>query len=246
MENALLISPNALQIENYLKRYGATLVGFGDVSRGLAGELRHMPVAVSLAIKHPPPGKNLVHTTRGPVYSNRYQQIDLMLEQLQKRLVRLLKGWGYRCLAIPPDSDKHDPRFIARLYPLFPHKTAATCAGLGWIGKNGLLVTEKYGPRLSWATVLTNAPLEVSTTPYLSGRCGKCRRCVEACPAGAIADVEWSREEGQVPHIDTEACRRQLEKNQQLVGEDVCGICILSCPRGAAYMKGVADKRWPG
>ncbi|OAT82967.1 4Fe-4S double cluster binding domain-containing protein [Desulfotomaculum copahuensis] len=245
MENALAITPSAFEIEQYLLQHGATLVGFGDVSEGLAGELQHMPVAVSLAIKHPPPGKNLVHTTRGAVYSNRYQQIDLLLEQLQKRLVGLLKSRGYRCLAIPPDSDKHDPRFVARLYPLFPHKTAATCAGLGWIGKNGLLVSEKYGPRLSWATVLTNAPLEVCASPYTSGRCGKCRRCVEACPSGAIADVEWSRAEGLVPHIDAAACRRQMEKNAGLVGEDVCGICILACPRGAAALKGVTGNRWP-
>ncbi|MHB9093589.1 MAG: hypothetical protein ACYC21_02860 [Eubacteriales bacterium] len=34
------------------------------------------------------------------------------------------------------------------------HPPAATCAGLGWVGKNGLLVTKEYGARLGWATVL--------------------------------------------------------------------------------------------
>ncbi|MCS5696843.1 4Fe-4S double cluster binding domain-containing protein [Desulfofundulus thermocisternus] len=250
MEGALKYALNSREIKKFLLEWGATLVGFGDVSRGLAGELRHLPVAISLAIRHPSPGRNLIHTTRGPIYSNRYQQVDLKLEQLQKRLVSLLKSHGFKCLAIPPDSHRHDTRFVARLYPLFPHKTAATCAGLGWIGKNGLLVNETYGPRLSWATVLTNAPLEVCTTPYVSGRCGKCRRCVEACPAGAIADREWVRDEGLVPHIDVEACRRQLERNRLLVGEDICGLCILACPRGmydqAGTIKRKGDVRWPG
>ncbi|MBE3588274.1 MAG: epoxyqueuosine reductase [Thermoanaerobacteraceae bacterium] len=244
MERALKLSLSAQDVKKYLLSLGATLVGFGDVSQGLAGELRHMPVAISLAIRHPMSMANLIHTTRGTVYSNRYEQVDLLLEQLQKRVVNLLRGHGYKSLAIPPDSHRQDTRFVARLYPLFSHKVAATCAGLGWIGKNGLLVNETYGPCLSWATVLTNAPLEVSTTPYVSGQCGRCRRCVEACPAGAIADREWVRDEGLVPHIDADACRRQLEKNQQLMGEDICGLCILACPRGKSNFKEAGYLRW--
>ncbi|MCL6447880.1 MAG: 4Fe-4S dicluster domain-containing protein [Armatimonadetes bacterium] len=211
---------------------GATLVGIGDVSHGLAVELRHLPVAISLAVRHPSPGRNLIYAMQGPLYSSRYEQVDLMLEQIQKKVVNLLRSQGFKSLAIPPDTHRRDNRFIARLYPLFSHKMAATCAGLGWIGKNGLLVNEIYGPRLSWATVLTNAPLEVCTSPYVASRCGNCRRCVDACPAGAISDREWSRDEGPVSHIDVEACRAQLEKNRQLVGEDLCGLCILVCPRG--------------
>ena len=71
--------------------------------------------------------------------------------------------------------------FISKLYSLFNHKMAATSAGLGWIGKNGLLISTDYGPRLSLATVLTDAPLEPDA-PMEHSLCGECMLCMKHCP----------------------------------------------------------------
>ena len=214
-----------------LKTMGASLVGIGDVSVGLAKEFRHLARAVSIGIHHPVPGKK---HDKIQSYSPFNYAIDRRLLKIQKELVHWLRSAGWRALAIPPDSNRYDNSYISRLYPLFPHKTAATCAGLGWVGKSGLLVNDRYGPYVNWASVLTDAPLETCGNPMLHSRCGSCRRCVEACPAGAVKDSHWIRGEGYQPMIDTERCAAQLKMNMQRLGKPTCGLCILSCPRGIA------------
>ncbi|GAW91052.1 4Fe-4S double cluster binding domain-containing protein [Calderihabitans maritimus] len=233
MEPARINKQKALLLEGeFLKQkireWGATLVGFGDVSVGLAPELKHMPVAVSIGIEHPRGDMS----SKEELYNSYFPEIDRLLEQIANQTVKFLRFLGCRSLAIPPDSHRPDRRFVARLFRLFSHKTAVTCSGLGWIGKNGLVVTPEYGPRVSWATVLTDAPLATSVKPYVFGKCGKCRCCVEACPAKAIKDRQWVRPEINVPVIDTEACRQQLEKNYLLYGRYICGRCIAACPIG--------------
>lgn len=220
-------------IRSYLKSWGAEVVGFGDVREGLSWEMAHLPLAIALAVPHPPLEQCLVEKNGVLMYQSHHPEIDALLESIQGKLVRLLRSLGYRYLAIPPDSHRMSRRFIARLYPLFPHKTAATCAGLGWIGRNGLLINPDYGPRLSWATVLTDAPLEPAKAPVTQSACGSCRRCVRACPAGAIGGHTWCRTGENQPFINVEACRRQQEQNYARTGYYLCGLCVLGCPRGA-------------
>lgn len=222
-------------IKNYLLNLGAAEVGFGDVSQGLSKEMKHLPIAISLAV--PLPFVKRCGYTNELLNYNCHWEEQLTLEKLQRCLVKFLRTYGYRCLAIPPDTYKDKGKFIFRLYLQFSHKMAVTSAGLGWVGKNGLVIHEKYGPSLIWATVLTNAPLETTGMLYTAGKCGKCRRCVDACPVGAIPDREWRLEEGLVPHIDVEACQKQLERNLLNYGKAVCGICIAVCPIGKQEIK---------
>lgn len=209
--------------------WGATIAGIGDVREGLAREFKHLPTAISLAIAHPPVGECLRYVDEVRAYSNQFPAIDALMESIEKRIESYLRSRGWKAFAIPPDSDKQDPRFVAKLFPLFPHKTAATCAGLGWVGKNGLLVTREYGARLSWATVLTDAPLDSSDKPFLSGECKGCNRCVEVCPARAISSEEWVRG-SRGPKIDTAACAQRLQENNKVLGSYICGLCITACP----------------
>ncbi|WP_461567702.1 4Fe-4S double cluster binding domain-containing protein [Thermincola ferriacetica] len=213
-------------------QWGASLAGYGDVRPGLAKEFKHIPTAISLAIRHPPAESSIIRQNGVTAYTNQFPEVDNKLIVIQKKIVTYLRMQGWRALAIPPDTAQEDLRFIARLFPLFQHKTAATCAGLGWIGKSGLLINSRYGPRLSWATVLTDALLPVSEQPYLKGNCGSCRKCVDICPSGAIKDEEWTRQSTTQVKIDVSRCARQLEKNYQALGRYICGLCILACPLG--------------
>ena len=72
-----------------------------------------------------------------------------------------------------------------------PHKTIATKAGLGWIGKSALFTTKEYGSALRLSSVLTDAPLNIGK-PVLKSRCGKSTECMAACPGGAISGKEWN------------------------------------------------------
>jgi epoxyqueuosine reductase len=59
--------------------------------------------------------------------------------------------------------------------------------GLGWIGKNGNLLTKQQGSFFFIATLIVDIELEYDD-PFAKDYCGSCRKCIEACPTGAITD----------------------------------------------------------
>ncbi len=201
-------------LKEEILRSGAVVVGFACVKGILGEEIAHLDRAVSIGVD-----RNLNQDT-----------VNLLLA-LQKKTARLLKQEGHRYLCIPPDSDRVRNTFVSRLYPLFTHKIAATSAGLGWIGKNGLLISPEFGPRLSLATVLTDAPLKTGT-PMEFSRCGECRLCLEFCPSEAITGEEWSRSEPFVELVQREKCSSHKKKARRLTGKPNCGLCINICPYG--------------
>lgn len=71
-----------------------------------------------------------------------------------------------------------------------PHKTVAVSAGIGWIGKCALLITEQYGSAIRLTSVLTDAPLPADN-PVVQSKCGACNACSKACPAHAVTGILW-------------------------------------------------------
>jgi len=201
-------------LEKELLQAGATVVGFALLKGALSQEIAHLEYAVSIGVD-----RNLNEATLR------------LLRALQKKAAITLRKGGHRYLCIPPDSDRISNTFVSKLYPLFTHKVAATSAGIGWIGRNGLLISPHYGPRLSLATVLTDAPLEVGI-PVEASRCGKCGLCVEFCPSGAITGKEWSRYDPFVELIRLEKCSSHKKHVRAVNGKPSCGLCINICPYG--------------
>jgi epoxyqueuosine reductase len=201
-------------LKQELRDHGATVVGIADLRGYLSGEIAHLGRAVSIGVD-----RKLNEDTL------------LLLVRLQKRAVRFLKARGHRTLAIPPDSDRKKDTFISKLYSLFNHKMAATSAGLGWIGKNGLLINPKHGPRLSLVTVLTDAPLRADV-PIENCLCGKCVLCIQHCPSQAITGAEWSRLAPFAKLVRLDACRGHKTNKRQTAGKPNCGLCINICPYG--------------
>jgi ferredoxin len=203
-----------MTLKEDLLRSGASVVGFASVRDVLHSDIAHLNFAVSIGVD-----KNLNEKT---VH---------LLAALQKKAAGYLRKGGYRHLCIPPDSDRTNGSFISKLYPLFNHKMAATSAGLGWIGRNGLFINHKYGPRLSLATVLTDADLDIGT-PVEFSRCGDCRLCLEYCPSGAITGNEWSRYDPFVQLVRLDNCCSHKKNIKKLSGKPNCGLCINICPYG--------------
>lgn len=193
---------------------GATVVGIADLRGYLSGEIAHLGRAVSIGVE-----RRLNENTLS------------LLAKLQRRTVRFLKVRGHRTLAIPPDSDRQRGTFISRLYSLFNHKMAATSAGIGWVGKNGLLISLDHGPRLSLATVLTDAPLSPDA-PLERSLCGGCTLCIDHCPSKAVTGREWSRHDPFVELVRFDACRDHKTTKRQTTGKPNCGLCINICPYG--------------
>jgi len=88
----------------------------------------------------------------------------------------LLKNEGYK--AIISNSETNEGSVL-------PLKLAAIRAGLGWQGKNSLLISKKYGTFLALGGIITNAELEY-TTREEQNLCGKCNKCQKACPLNAL------------------------------------------------------------
>jgi epoxyqueuosine reductase QueG len=210
-------------IEEVLKREllstGASVVGFALVRGALSSEIAHLEMAVSIGVD-----RNLNEQTIG------------LLGRLQKKTSTYLKKKGYRFLSIPPDSDRTTETYISKLYPLFTHKVAATSAGIGWIGRNGLLISPEFGPRLSLATVLTDAPLPAGS-PIEFSMCADCRLCVEFCPSGALTGNEWSRYRPFVELVRLEQCSSHKRNSRPVIGKPNCGLCINICPYGRRNRK---------
>jgi len=198
---------------------GAAVVGVADLRGYLGGEISHLGRAVSIGVD-----RKLNENTLS------------LLTKLQRRTVRFLKARGHRTLAIPPDSDRKKGTFISKLYSLFNHKMAATSAGIGWVGKNGLLINPDHGPRLSLATVLTDAPL-TADVPVEQSRCGSCTLCIDHCPSKAITGATWSRHDPFAVLVRLDACRSHKTSKRGTEGKPNCGLCINICPYGRMNTK---------
>jgi epoxyqueuosine reductase len=215
-------------IERHLRQAGVDLWGVAanDPPLPLAPAL---PRAISIAMRLQP--AIIARVTDGPTadYLNDYHHLNLTLDQVTESLVALLHLAGHkaeRVRATMAAATVEDWGAAG----VFPHKTAATQAGLGWIGKTALFVSPELGPKLRLATVFTDLPLPVGA-PLTSGRCGSCRACVEACPVGAGRDVPWRAGMARDELFDERACERRLDENEEFGG--ICGICVAVCPFGA-------------
>ena len=100
-------------------------------------------------------------------------------------------------------------------------KPLARNAGLGWIGRNNLLVNPVHGARIRLVTILTTLPLQHDHP--VNGGCGSCRRCLTLCPAGAIKE---RRED-----FDHLACYQQLclFRKRDHIAQHICGVCVKAC-----------------
>ncbi len=101
-------------------------------------------------------------------------------------------------------------------------------AGLGEVGRMGILITKKYGPRIRLGVITTDLPL-IPDEPVVFGVqdfCKKCRKCAENCPSKAIPSGEKLEENGVLKWvIKREECYRYWRQ----VGTD-CARCIRVCP----------------
>jgi len=152
-----------------------------------------------------------------PLYFHHYRQLNIFLDRAALKLASCLTAQGYLALPIAASQVIDWKNHRAHL----SHKKIGEMAGLGWLGRNNLLVNRELGSRFRLVTVLTNLPLRTDTPVPFS--CGDCRRCLTVCPAQAIRETP-----GEFNHM---ACFEKLKefRNRGLVGQYICGICVKAC-----------------
>jgi epoxyqueuosine reductase len=219
-----------------LKSKGASLVGFADLQE-IDTDIRDgLPFGVSIAVALNP--KIIAGIRDGPnrLYYEEYERANHLLDRLGRQAAEYLAQKGYKAVSSAATNACIDRQTLSTR---LPHKTTATRAGLGWIGKSALLVTEEYGSAIRLTTVLTDAPVAAGQ-PVDKSHCGECTACVEICPAGALSGNSWQAGTSRESLYNAFACRKtagEFEKTREGVHDNICGICIATCPWTQQYLK---------
>jgi epoxyqueuosine reductase len=105
------------------------------------------------------------------------EQINVIISDLSN----LLKKYNIEYY-VPPVAQTNEESLVAP----FSFKYAAVSAGIGWIGKNDVLITKEYGPRVRLSTILINYDLPIGK-PITESMCDdECFLCIDACPHMAL------------------------------------------------------------
>jgi epoxyqueuosine reductase QueG len=211
------------ELKAHALELGFDLFGIADVT-GLRdgfllepGTRDRFPYAVSLGKALSDAVLEDIRDRPTALYLHHYRQTNYFLDRGAFLLADHIRKRGFRSLAIAASQivDWENQRAHVS------HKHVGRAAGLGWWGRNNLLVNPDHGSRFRLVTVLTDMPLEPDTP--LERDCGECTACVAACPAGAIKETR----EG----FDHRACYETLKdfRKKGYTPQFICGICVRDC-----------------
>jgi epoxyqueuosine reductase len=156
------------------------------------------------------------HPTK--LYFHHYRQLNFFLDRQAFSLSSYIQEQGFEAMPIPASQLLDWKKHIGHL----SHKHVGVLAGLGWIGRNNLLVSPELGARFRLVTILTDMPLDPDFP--LGSDCGVCKKCLPICPAKAIKETQTE--------FDHMACYEKLEEFRRsgVVSQHICGICVKACP----------------
>jgi epoxyqueuosine reductase len=152
-----------------------------------------------------------------PLYFHHYQRSNILLDTIGLLVASAVQDLGYQAMPIPASQLVDWKTQRGHL----SHKHVAQAAGLGWIGRNNLLVSEQFGARIRLVTILTNLPLAIDSTS--SEDCGSCRSCRSVCPAGAIGERQTDFD-----HLRCYEKLRDFAKTLHF-SHNICGVCLKAC-----------------
>jgi len=157
---------------------------------------------------------------RWNVYAKEYKRLNDALDETAARLAIEIGGIALPATVMDIASEINR---VEDYYSMaVSHRVAAEQSGIGWRGKNELIVNPRHSCAIRLASVVTDLALE-RTAPTLMG-CGDCRACLDACPIlGSKDRLENYREQ----------CRRYMV-SLDLEG-DVCGKCVKACYRDSVH-----------
>jgi len=211
------------KLRNFVLEQGFSLFGVADITdireeflldKSLKSQF---PSAISL-------GKRLLGSVLEDIldrptalYFHHYRQVNYFMDRAAFLISTYIQELGFRALPIPASQIVDWKNQRAHV----SHKKVGYLAGLGWMGRSNLLVNPEFGARFRLVSVLTDMPLEADKP--LNRDCGKCRKCLEPCPAQAIKE--------QKEDFDHWGCFEKLKEFRKMgiVSQHICGVCVKAC-----------------
>lgn len=204
----------------------------------------------------PPTRKEIVEHIRTELgidaYRSMYDLVSSKLDYCTYELSRFLLARGYDSLWYPTSSPILNSQAAAGgvstwrskyQFGAFSQTVAGYCCGIGTIGLNHTLLTEKYGPRVRLNSIITTADL--NENPILDDLCTKCGICVKGCPVKAFGrnvDEKYNGHIITVAEYDKFKCLNSRniyhdELTQENIFDrvqncDCGGLCVKNCPVG--------------
>lgn len=196
--------------EQYLKDNGADFVYFVDISMLPKDVIEDYSCAVLFGKALSKEYINALRDGKEPK-KKEVNNTERKMDALGGKLAERLEAEGYKSIA---------KLKAGRL----PHKTVALRAGLGFIGKNNLLVTNRYGCALMLGKVITTAPFVATSEMPKEPQCGDCNICVDVCPTNALLGKTW----------DLTVTRDEMMTRKLC---NLCLKCMICCPYTMEYIK---------
>jgi epoxyqueuosine reductase len=210
-------------LREYAFSLGFSLFGVADIESNRGEFLlsdptkAKFPFAISLGKRAVDAVLDDIDDKPTPLYFHHYRQLNYFLDRGALLVASHIQELGYQALPIAASQivDWENQRGHVS------HKKIGMMAGLGWIGRNNLLVNGECGSRFRLVTVLTDMPLEPGSPVALG--CGTCRACIAPCPAGAIKE--------RPEDFDHRACYAKLDewRKAHVVSQHICGVCVKAC-----------------
>lgn len=165
--------------------------------------------------------KSKAYLSRYALGRDYHKVIRKRLTHLAKKLDQDLKQRGYHDLGYRAFTDSA---------PIF-ERAIAEKAGLGWIGKNCMLINPKAGSYFFLGEILTNLPLPVNTH-IERDHCGRCRSCFDACPTQAFVGDKILDARRCISYLTIELKQAIPHELRRPMGNRVfgCDDCQIACP----------------
>lgn len=210
-----------------IEKQGADFIYFVDISHLEEKQNKGFPTAILFGITlskdylgkvaENPDFVDLMKIN-GTIGNDEFHLTELKTDRIADYIEKYIDFKGFKAYSQSEDNIQKTGYYDNenRKTPL-PHKTIAVYAGLGWIGKNNLLVTKEYGSAISMCSVLTNAPVESIRREPIDSNCGDCNICEEVCKPNAIKGEIWERGVEREKIVDVFSCTTCLQ-------------CMVQCP----------------
>lgn len=222
------------EIKIELKKLGVEFFHFVDISHLPDDQNKHFPIAllfgislspefVQKVITNPRYVKDLIRDNK--TGEDEFNLKEIRVNKMADHLATFIVKKGFKAYSQSEENIEQTGFYDINnhITPL-PHKTIARLAGMGWIGKNDLLINPEMGCAFCMCSVLTDAPLQTLLHDPLSSGCGECFVCKDVCPVDAITGNNWEESKSRDELVDVHKCI-------------TCLKCMVFCPYTKTYME---------